>query len=349
MLARVLERVAPRRRFCVEFGAGDGLRNSNTARLLRESGWRGVMIEAADYRFQLRAHWGGDEPVQASSRRGCSPTRSSASSKRPASGRPRPPLHRHRRQRLLGVARHRALPPAGGGGRVQPLLRAAEALGDEVRPRARVGREHVLRREPGVARPPRARQGLRAPLLRPPGQQRLLRRALALPALRRRGQQPAGALPPGDVQRCTSSAATPSSPATPTATAPARTVLARQQSGRSPRCARRAPRGRRSAGSGRRRGAPRRGRAAGGAGGNTEKASWPGGAAPSGPRGRGRAGIGRAAISAGVGAWSGVALRRRSCTTGRRIISRTPPASSGANEAGGGGGARGRRRPRGWS
>jgi hypothetical protein len=49
----------------VEFGAGDGLRNSNTARLLRESGWRGVMIEASDYRFgQLRAHWGGDERVR---------------------------------------------------------------------------------------------------------------------------------------------------------------------------------------------------------------------------------------------------------------------------------------------
>lgn len=62
MLQRVFERVEPRRRFCVEFGAGDGLRNSNTALLLRERGWRGVMIEASDYRFQqLRAHWGGDE------------------------------------------------------------------------------------------------------------------------------------------------------------------------------------------------------------------------------------------------------------------------------------------------
>ena len=31
MLDRVFELVAPRRRFCVEFGAGDGVRNSNTA------------------------------------------------------------------------------------------------------------------------------------------------------------------------------------------------------------------------------------------------------------------------------------------------------------------------------
>lgn len=65
MLDRVFERVAPRRRFCVEFGAGDGLRNSNTARLLREGGWRGAMIEASDYRFgQLRANWGGDPRVR---------------------------------------------------------------------------------------------------------------------------------------------------------------------------------------------------------------------------------------------------------------------------------------------
>jgi len=62
MLRRIFERVEPPRRFCVEFGAGDGLRNSNTALLLRDGGWRGVMIEASDYRFQqLRAHWGGDD------------------------------------------------------------------------------------------------------------------------------------------------------------------------------------------------------------------------------------------------------------------------------------------------
>lgn len=65
MLARVFERAPPRRRFCVEFGAGDGLRNSNTARLLREEGWQGVMIEASDYRYkQLRAHWEGDPRVR---------------------------------------------------------------------------------------------------------------------------------------------------------------------------------------------------------------------------------------------------------------------------------------------
>jgi hypothetical protein len=51
MLDRIFELVAPRQRFCVELGASDGLRNSNTARLVREQSWRGVMIEASDYRF----------------------------------------------------------------------------------------------------------------------------------------------------------------------------------------------------------------------------------------------------------------------------------------------------------
>ena len=52
MLERIFQRLPPRRRFCVEFGAGDGLRNSNTARLVREEGWQGVMIEGSD-----RAHF----------------------------------------------------------------------------------------------------------------------------------------------------------------------------------------------------------------------------------------------------------------------------------------------------
>jgi hypothetical protein len=58
MLERVFELIAPRSRYCVEFGAGDGLRNSNTARLVRDRGWRGLMIEASDYRFgRLREHY----------------------------------------------------------------------------------------------------------------------------------------------------------------------------------------------------------------------------------------------------------------------------------------------------
>lgn len=59
MLERIFERIEPVTRFSVEFGASDGLRNSNTALLLRERGWRGVLIEGSDYRFgRLREHWG---------------------------------------------------------------------------------------------------------------------------------------------------------------------------------------------------------------------------------------------------------------------------------------------------
>jgi hypothetical protein len=65
MLERIFERVEPRERFCVEFGASDGRRNSNTARLLDDPRWRGVLIEGSDYRFgKLRANWGGAANVK---------------------------------------------------------------------------------------------------------------------------------------------------------------------------------------------------------------------------------------------------------------------------------------------
>jgi hypothetical protein len=65
MLDQVFELVAPRRQFCVEFGAGDGLRNSNTARRLRDLGWSGVMIEASSYRFsKLRENYAGAQNVR---------------------------------------------------------------------------------------------------------------------------------------------------------------------------------------------------------------------------------------------------------------------------------------------
>lgn len=61
MLDHVFGLIEPRNRFCVDIGASDGERNSNTALLMREKGWRGVLIEAAPHRFdRLRANWGGD-------------------------------------------------------------------------------------------------------------------------------------------------------------------------------------------------------------------------------------------------------------------------------------------------
>lgn len=65
MLERIFERIEPSTRFCVDIGASDGLRNSNTALLLRERGWRGVLIEGSSYRFgRLREHWGGVDGVR---------------------------------------------------------------------------------------------------------------------------------------------------------------------------------------------------------------------------------------------------------------------------------------------
>jgi hypothetical protein len=58
MLDRIFELVPPHRRFCLEFGASDGLRNSNTARLLRDQGWSGVLLEGSDYRYgRLEEHY----------------------------------------------------------------------------------------------------------------------------------------------------------------------------------------------------------------------------------------------------------------------------------------------------
>jgi len=58
MLQRIFELVEPKSKFCVEFGASDGLRNSNTARFLLEEGWRGAFIEGSDYRFgRLQSNW----------------------------------------------------------------------------------------------------------------------------------------------------------------------------------------------------------------------------------------------------------------------------------------------------
>lgn len=65
ILARLMERIKPVHRFCVDIGASDGLRNSNTARLLRDDAWSGWLAEGSDYRFgKLAAHYAGANGVQ---------------------------------------------------------------------------------------------------------------------------------------------------------------------------------------------------------------------------------------------------------------------------------------------
>lgn len=64
ILARIMARIAPLTRYCVDIGASDGLRNSNTALLLREQGWQGLLVEGSEYRFgRLQTHYGGAKQV----------------------------------------------------------------------------------------------------------------------------------------------------------------------------------------------------------------------------------------------------------------------------------------------
>lgn len=59
ILQRLLLRVQATNRYCVDIGASDGLRNSNTARLLLEQGWQGTLMEGSEYRFgRLKEHYG---------------------------------------------------------------------------------------------------------------------------------------------------------------------------------------------------------------------------------------------------------------------------------------------------
>ena len=59
ILQRLLQRLKPTNRYCVDIGASDGLRNSNTALLLQEQGWQGMLVEGSTYRFgRLKEHYG---------------------------------------------------------------------------------------------------------------------------------------------------------------------------------------------------------------------------------------------------------------------------------------------------
>lgn len=69
IIAKVFETIGERNRWCVEFGAWDGLYLSNTASLL-EHGWAGVLIEGDRRRFaDLRRNWGARSDVITLNRR----------------------------------------------------------------------------------------------------------------------------------------------------------------------------------------------------------------------------------------------------------------------------------------
>jgi len=65
MIGRIFEIMEPNNKFCVEFGAWDGKRFSNTWSLLNDFGWRGLLIEADDAKFaELKDEYSGRDDVE---------------------------------------------------------------------------------------------------------------------------------------------------------------------------------------------------------------------------------------------------------------------------------------------
>jgi hypothetical protein len=64
VIAKIFEIVPPTRKYAVEFGAHDGVRNSNTRRLIVEEGWGSLQIEGDPKRAkQLAANYGDHRNV----------------------------------------------------------------------------------------------------------------------------------------------------------------------------------------------------------------------------------------------------------------------------------------------
>jgi len=62
IIARILELIQPPNRFCVEFGAWDGIKHSNCYNLIKNCGWGGVLIEADGKKYEELAKTYEDTP-----------------------------------------------------------------------------------------------------------------------------------------------------------------------------------------------------------------------------------------------------------------------------------------------
>ena len=91
-----------------------------------------------------------------------------------SAGELRPALHRHRRQRLLGVEGHRELHAPGRGGGVQRFLPPRPGLHDPLRPRVGLGSQLLPRGQHRGVSETRPGQGLHPGLRRPLCPQRVL-------------------------------------------------------------------------------------------------------------------------------------------------------------------------------
>lgn len=69
VVARVFELIGATNRVCIEFGAADGRKFSNSWALINDKGWSGILIEGRESSFrELRATYAGNPLVQAINR-----------------------------------------------------------------------------------------------------------------------------------------------------------------------------------------------------------------------------------------------------------------------------------------
>ena len=64
MIEKIFELIGATNRYCIEFGAWDGKLNSNTWNLLKNNGWKGLLIEASEWKFEeLKTEYADQEGV----------------------------------------------------------------------------------------------------------------------------------------------------------------------------------------------------------------------------------------------------------------------------------------------
>lgn len=62
VINKIFSVIEPENKWCVEFGAWDGLHFSNTARLIKEDGWQGIQIEGSREKYEELARNFADFP-----------------------------------------------------------------------------------------------------------------------------------------------------------------------------------------------------------------------------------------------------------------------------------------------
>ena len=64
MIEKIFELIGVTNQYCIEFGAWDGKLNSNTWNLLKNNSWKGLLIEASEWKFEeLKTEYADKEDV----------------------------------------------------------------------------------------------------------------------------------------------------------------------------------------------------------------------------------------------------------------------------------------------